>query len=58
MNVEGLKAMEQIGERFVARLRRGRSWDAVWWQERRRRLSQQVAHLKVTLVISSPCMTT
>ena len=28
MNVEGLKAMVEIGERFVARLRRGRSWDA------------------------------
>ena len=28
MNVEGLKTMVEIGERLMARLRRGRSWDA------------------------------
>ena len=28
MNVEGLKTMEEIGERLMGRLRRGRSWDA------------------------------
>ena len=28
MTVEGLKTMVEIGERLMARLRRGRSWDA------------------------------
>jgi hypothetical protein len=28
MIVEGLKTMVEIGERLMARLRRGRSWDA------------------------------
>ena len=46
MNVEGPKTMMEMGERLMAGLRRGRSWDACMGQERRRRLSQQVASLK------------